>query len=91
MVTDKAGSLFEALGGMHNMYINPTGEAALKKGGTYPNKIIFVDDVHEFTWWRPAKPLVTDPAKQCFECHQPKKGQDHGSDSRLTLILAGGA
>jgi hypothetical protein len=25
----------------------------------------------------PTKPLVTDPAKQCFECHQPKKNQDY--------------
>jgi hypothetical protein len=21
--------------------------------------------------------LVTDPTKQCFECHQPKKNQDY--------------
>jgi hypothetical protein len=25
----------------------------------------------------PKKPLVTDAAKQCFECHQPKKDQDY--------------
>jgi Cytochrome P460 len=25
----------------------------------------------------PTKPLVTDPTKQCFECHQAKKDQDH--------------
>jgi hypothetical protein len=25
----------------------------------------------------PTKPLVTDPTKQCFECHQPKKDQDY--------------
>ena len=25
----------------------------------------------------PAKPIVTDAAKQCFECHQPKKDQDY--------------
>ena len=25
----------------------------------------------------PKKPLVTDPTKQCFECHQPKKDQDY--------------
>jgi hypothetical protein len=24
----------------------------------------------------PTKPLVTDPTKQCFECHQPKKNKD---------------
>jgi hypothetical protein len=25
----------------------------------------------------PKKPLVTDAAKQCFACHQPKKEQDY--------------
>jgi len=25
----------------------------------------------------PKKPLVTDAAKQCFECHQPKQSQDY--------------
>ena len=25
----------------------------------------------------PTKPLVTDPTKQCFECHQPKKNKDY--------------
>lgn len=25
----------------------------------------------------PNKPIVTDAAKQCFECHQPKKDQDY--------------
>jgi len=25
----------------------------------------------------PKKPVVNDPAKQCFECHQPKKDQDY--------------
>src|SRR6516162_582145 len=33
MVVDKASPLFEALGGMHNVYINTVGEGALKKGG----------------------------------------------------------
>jgi hypothetical protein len=23
------------------------------------------------------KPLVTDAAKQCYACHEPKKGQDY--------------
>jgi hypothetical protein len=113
MVVDKASPLFEALGGMHNVSINSTGEAALKKGGPYPDRTAFVSDVHEFTvsegsyvegprkvlaimvkdkkkyaatggWgWQawaggdPKKPLVTDAAKQCFECHQPKKDQDY--------------
>jgi hypothetical protein len=32
MIVDKASPLFDALGGMHNVYINSVGEAALKKG-----------------------------------------------------------
>jgi len=113
MIVDKASPLFEALGGMHNVYVNSAGEAALKKGGPYPDKTMFLTDLHEFTvsdgsyvegprkalaimlkdkkkydstggWafqaWAggdPTKPLVTDPTKQCFECHQPKKDQDY--------------
>jgi len=113
MVVDKASPLFDTLGGMHNVSVNSAGEAALKKGGPYPDKSAFVSDVHEFTlsdgsyvegprkvlatmvkdkkkyastggWgfqaWAegdPKKPVVTDPVKQCFECHQPKKVQDY--------------
>jgi agmatine/peptidylarginine deiminase len=113
LIIDKASPLFEAIGGMHNVYLNSSGQAALKKGAPYPDKSVFVSDVHEFTvsdgsyvegarkglgimvkdqkkyastggWgfqlWAggdPKKPIVTDPAKQCFECHQPKKDQDY--------------
>ena len=49
MIVDKASPLFAALGGMHNVYVNPAGLAALKKGGPYPNKTIFATDLHEFT------------------------------------------
>jgi hypothetical protein len=113
MVIDKGSPLFEAMGGMHNVYINSTGETALKKGEPYPDKTVLLVDLHEFTisdgsyvegprkataimlkdkkkyastggWgfqaWAggdPTKPLVTDPTKQCFECHQPKKDQDY--------------
>jgi hypothetical protein len=112
MVIDKGSPLFEAMGGMHNVYINSTGETALKKGEPYPDQTVFLVDLHEFTtsdgsyvegsrkataimlkdkkyvstggWgfqaWAggdPTKPLVTDATKQCFECHQPKKGQDY--------------
>jgi hypothetical protein len=113
MVIDKGSPLFEAMGGMHNVYINSTGEAALKKGEPYPDKTELLVDLHEFTvsdgsylegarkataimlkdkkryastggWgfqaWAggdPAKPIVTDPTKQCFECHQARKGQDY--------------
>ena len=46
MVIDKGSPLFEAMGGMHNVYINSTGETALKKGGPYPDKtVLLVDDV----------------------------------------------
>jgi hypothetical protein len=48
MIVDKASPLFEALGGMHNVYINPTGETALRKGGPYPDNTIFLTDLHEF-------------------------------------------
>lgn len=113
MVIDKASPLFEGLGGMHNVYVNAKGLEALKKGKPYPDKTVFVSDVHLFTvtdgsyvegdrkalatmvkdkkkyaatggWgfqvWLggdPKKPAVTDPVKQCFECHQPKKDQDY--------------
>ena len=113
MIVDKASPMFEAIGGMHNVHINGVGLPALKKGGPYPNKTMFVTDLHDFMvtdgsyvegplkgialmlkdskkyastggWgfqaWAggdPAKPLATDPAKQCFECHQPKKDQDY--------------
>ena len=113
MIVDKASPLFEAIGGMHNVYINSAGLAALKKGGPYPDKTVFATDLHEFTvvdgsyvegarkgvatmvkdskkfaatggWgfqvWAggdPKKPIVTDPTKMCFECHQPKKDQDY--------------
>ena len=42
------GSLFAALGGMHNVHVNSTGEPALKKGGPYPNGTMFVIDLHNF-------------------------------------------
>src|SRR5262249_59868655 len=113
MLVDKASPLFDVLGGMHSVYVNPAGAAALKKGGPYPDKTVLVDDVREFTvsegsyvegaskvlgvmtkdkkryaatggWgfqaWAagdPAKPLVTDATKQCFECHQARKDQDY--------------
>ena len=50
MIVDKASPLFEALGGMHNVYVNSTGEAALKKGVPYPDGTMFLTDLHEFTF-----------------------------------------
>jgi hypothetical protein len=49
MVIDKGSPLFEAMGGMHNVYINSTGETALKKGEPYPDKTVFLVDLHAFT------------------------------------------
>jgi Cytochrome P460 len=113
MVIDKASPLFEALGGMHNVYANARAADALKKGGSYPNGSQFVTDLHDFTitegsyvegarkgvatmlkdskkyastggwgfqFWAEGdakKPQVTDAAKQCFACHEPKKAQDY--------------
>jgi hypothetical protein len=112
LVIDKASPLFEALGGMHNVYVNSIGEAALKKGGPYPDGSMFLTDLHEVNvsdgsyaegarkaiaimlkdskqtstggWiWQvfargdQNKPLVKNAAKECFECHQPRKEQDY--------------
>src|SRR5258707_12774983 len=49
MVIDKGSPLFEAMGGMHNVYINSIGETALKKGEPYPDKTVFLVDLHDFT------------------------------------------
>jgi len=49
MLIDKGSPLFEAMGGMHNVYINSTGEAALKKGEPYRDKTVLLLDLHEFT------------------------------------------
>jgi len=49
MVVDKASPLFAVLGGMHNVHVNSVGEAALKKGGSYPNGTMFVIDLHDFS------------------------------------------
>ena len=113
MIVDKASPLFDALGGMHNVYINEKGLPALKKGGPYPDRSMFATDLHDFKvddgsyvegarkgiavmvkddkkyastgGWGfqffaggdPKKPVVTDAAKDCFACHQPKKDQDY--------------
>src|SRR3974390_1806805 len=113
MIVDKTSPLFDGLGGMHNVHVNSVGEAALKKGGPYPDRTVFVTDLHEYSLsdgsfvmgnrkglavmvkdakkyaatggWGfqffaggdPKKPVVTDAAKQCFECHVPKKDQDY--------------
>ena len=47
LIIDKASPLYDALGGMHNVYVNSTGEAALKEGGPYPDGTTFLTDLHE--------------------------------------------
>ena len=49
MVVDKGSPIFDALGGMHNVYINAVGLPALKKGKAFPDKTVFTTDLHEFT------------------------------------------
>ena len=49
MVIDKGSPLFETMGGMHDVYVNSTGEPALKKGEPCPDKTVFLVDLHEFT------------------------------------------
>jgi Cytochrome P460 len=110
-IVTKDSPVFGDIGGMHNVYVNASGLKALKSGGLYPDKSVFVSDVHDFTitdgvyseggrkgvaimikdagkyaatggwgfqFWiggDPAKPVVTDAAKQCFGCHTQQK--DH--------------
>src|SRR5579862_2671664 len=49
MIVDKASPLFEALGGMHNVHVNSTGESALKNEGPYSDNLNFVTDLHDFS------------------------------------------
>jgi hypothetical protein len=49
MIIDKDSPLFKDLGGMHNVYVNAVGLPALKKGGPYPDRTMFVTDLHDFT------------------------------------------
>jgi hypothetical protein len=115
MLVAKEPSKTGLIAGVHLIYVNRTGFARLKRGGSepYPDSTTFVDDVRDFSvdegtyqqgprkfltvmvkdskkyastggWgfqaW-PAgdasKPIVTDPAKQCFGCHTPRKSNDY--------------
>jgi hypothetical protein len=51
MIVTKDSPLFEAIGGIHHIYINSVGFARLQKGGTapYPDGTMFVDDVRDFS------------------------------------------
>jgi hypothetical protein len=48
MIVDKDSPLFKDLGGVHNVYVNTVGLPALKKGGPYPDRTMFVTDLHDF-------------------------------------------
>lgn len=51
MIVTKDSPLFDAIGGLHHIYINSVGLARLKTGGSapYPDGTIFADDVREFS------------------------------------------
>src|SRR4051794_34780088 len=49
MIVDKTSPLFGELGGMHNVHVNSVGEPALKKGGPYPERTVFLTDLHDFS------------------------------------------
>src|SRR4051812_49731820 len=49
MIVDKTSPLFKDLGGMHNVHVNSVGEGALKKGGPYPDRTVFLTDLHDFS------------------------------------------
>ena len=44
MASIRRSPLFESIGGMHIVHVNSVGEAALKKGGPYPDGTICVTD-----------------------------------------------
>jgi hypothetical protein len=50
-IVSRDSPLFDQLGGMHLVHVNPTGLQTLKEGGSspYPDGTIFADDVHHFT------------------------------------------
>jgi hypothetical protein len=51
MIVTKDSPMFNAIGGLHQIFINSVGMARLKKGGSeaYPDGTIFADDVREFS------------------------------------------
>ena len=77
MVIDKGSPLFEAMGGMHNVYINSAGESALKKGEPYPDETVFLIDLHEFT--------VSDGST----VEGPRKADRHHAEGQEEVCLDG--
>jgi len=51
MIVTKDSPITAQIGGMHIIYVNPTGLPTLKKGGPfpYPDGTVFADDVHDFS------------------------------------------
>jgi hypothetical protein len=51
MVITKDSPLSAQIGGLHIIYVNPTGLPVLKKSGPYPypDGTVFADDVHDFS------------------------------------------
>jgi len=51
MIVTKDSPISDQIGGIHHIYVNPTGLPMLKKGGPfpYPDGTVFTDDVHEFS------------------------------------------
>jgi hypothetical protein len=51
MIITKDSPMFDAVGGLHHIFVNSIGMARLKMGGStlYPDGTIFTDDVREFS------------------------------------------
>jgi hypothetical protein len=48
-VVTKDSALFDAFGGVHNVYLSPSGVPMLKNGKPYPDGTVFVDEIRAFT------------------------------------------
>ena len=74
MIVTKDSPMFDAIGGLHHIYVNSVGFSRLKKGGStpYPDGTIFTDDVRDFSLAdgsysqgrRKAIPVMLKDAKQ---------------------------
>jgi hypothetical protein len=47
VIHDRAHPLFEAFGGIHHVYVNPTGAKAARAGAAYPDGTVLVFDLLE--------------------------------------------
>ena len=74
MIVTKDSPLFDAIGGLHHIYVNSVGLPRLKTGGSapYPDGTIFTDDVRDFALadgtfsqgFRKAIPVMLKDAKK---------------------------